>query len=1183
MIRPKARLGSRYQLDSSWYIRADKTIGRPGVIGGEDLNTGDRILVKQWLRDAGHADELREMWAHEIRQLHRLSGTADASEVILPMVDSGEDDQSFYLILRLGRRAPLHAVLDRTQSSSWLQQVRQRQNRILLWLNVKRIATGLAILHSQGVLHRRLDDWAVFTDGSDQPDFQLGGFEWSIRLADVEAKKKRRRLHHPDRVYYSFIDDWRDLGILLANLLGIRLAPNKRSFAQDISFLEPAEKDILKTLILASNYHDVDQETLLNRIEDAIDETGIAESHEPTQLVLACNLSPQSNLAKHIAAESNGRIDLADQEMQRRFIEADLSDSPLLIERKSGARRPQFVLQGTNNTYELNKFTPNDRAEATWAIAYCDRVSRYLTNPQQISRQRPIKPSLIRVESLINVKRSAKTLRGSTRRWDHYLGAVEDVRASLTRQDKCHASLVLLLLLESEIHRASAIPVTLKSHVSMGSDLTEIRIIPRRDEQRDALALALGLEPGAIRMRSLFEDGDVELDSEWVLSESDASNDEHVERSRWKFIGILKENDQQPIYRFQSGSVIPVVPELFLFSFGTEGTYRQLKRHGKALSALRDHEELLGVIDEPRQFLRRTADDIQENSVFEELDDVKKRTLRNAYSTLPVYLIQGPPGVGKTKLVAALADQQFVNHSSSRLLLTAQSHHAVDHLLDKVVSEVCKNSVETDFLVVRCRPRDATNVDREHDLRTQTKRLVHDLSQSVLMRSLSGAIASAISEADSILQEDTTGDAHQRASAVSVRAIESLVLRSASLVFSTTNSADLERLIEERAHFDLSLIEEAAKATGVELISPLMLSHKRIAIGDHRQLPPFASERRDALLADPGVLKNALSSGWPMVASSFRAVGLDDIVDWTLGLSNDEFEEIANISRGTLTLFETMVEREFGRQSEGAHTIAQKLNVQHRMHPVIASVVACTFYDEDLTTHPDAMRRFERGPAPIVSLDNTLMPLSPLLFIDVPYVQEDIGVLRAEELPPYHNPREAELVTRVLELLSPRTRDADPPSLAVLSPYKEQTRQILDAIKGKPHLVEHLEAFKDELGAGIHVGTVDSFQGNEADVVVISLVRNNHRSGLRALGFLRDARRMNVLLSRAKWQLIIVGSFQFLRGCVSRDLDEKGQPSFLGKFISHFENLERIELGNGVPAAMRVPASVLEGAVRRQV
>ncbi len=66
-----------------------------------------------------------------------------------------------------------------------------------------------------------------------------------------------------------------------------------------------------------------------------------------------------------------------------------------------------------------------------------------------------------------------------------------------------------------------------------------------------------------------------------------------------------------------------------------------------------------------------------------------------------------------------------------------------------------------------------------------------------------------------------------------------------------------------------------------------------------------------------------------------------------------------------------------------------------------------------------------------------------------------------------------------------------------------------------------------------YCGTVDAFQGNEAEVVIISLVRNNdHQGPVTALGFLSEARRMNVLLSRARWQMILVGSLEFLRTVV---------------------------------------------------
>jgi len=63
--------------------------------------------------------------------------------------------------------------------------------------------------------------------------------------------------------------------------------------------------------------------------------------------------------------------------------------------------------------------------------------------------------------------------------------------------------------------------------------------------------------------------------------------------------------------------------------------------------------------------------------------------------------------------------------------------------------------------------------------------------------------------------------------------------------------------------------------------------------------------------------------------------------------------------------------------------------------------------------------------------------------------------------------------------------------------------------------------------------TVDSFQGNQADVIAVSLVRNNASLPGAGLGFLAEAPRLNVLLSRAERLLVLVGSWEFFERQVS--------------------------------------------------
>lgn len=146
--------------------------------------------------------------------------------------------------------------------------------------------------------------------------------------------------------------------------------------------------------------------------------------------------------------------------------------------------------------------------------------------------------------------------------------------------------------------------------------------------------------------------------------------------------------------------------------------------------------------------------------------------------------------------------------------------------------------------------------------------------------------------------------------------------------------------------------------------------------------------------------------------------------------------------------------------------------------------------------------------------------------------------------------------------------DDKPATLAVLSAYNEQVERLGRAIDDRlPGDLANLAGFMPAPNASAFQSTVDSFQGSEADLVVVSLVRNNDHVGRRALGILRDRRRMNVLLSRAKWQLIIVGSLEFLRVQGRRYRRHRGGeravPLFLSRMVEVFDELEGEYLADG--------------------
>jgi superfamily I DNA and/or RNA helicase len=117
----------------------------------------------------------------------------------------------------------------------------------------------------------------------------------------------------------------------------------------------------------------------------------------------------------------------------------------------------------------------------------------------------------------------------------------------------------------------------------------------------------------------------------------------------------------------------------------------------------------------------------------------------------------------------------------------------------------------------------------------------------------------------------------------------------------------------------------------------------------------------------------------------------------------------------------------------------------------------------------------------------------------------------------------------------------------VLSPYGAQVSELhraLAPIRRAKNLnfkqsIQNSNRDQDHVGACAH--TVDSFQGNEADLVVVSLVRNNTSTVGAGLGFLKgDSARFNVMLSRAQKLLVLVGSWEFFQQQVSLvDLENK--------------------------------------------
>lgn len=213
--------------------------------------------------------------------------------------------------------------------------------------------------------------------------------------------------------------------------------------------------------------------------------------------------------------------------------------------------------------------------------------------------------------------------------------------------------------------------------------------------------------------------------------------------------------------------------------------------------------------------------------------------------------------------------------------------------------------------------------------------------------------------------------------------------------------------------------------------------------------------------------------------------------------------------------------------------LATKLTTQYRMNDAIASWASKEMYGGSLKSSSSVFSHILVD-SPFVK--PAWITQCPLLLLDtrMPYGSLSVGC--EEHLDPagtgsFYNEGEADIVVQhVLSLIS---AGISPTAIAVQSPYVAQVQLLRDRLDEIPEAV------------GVEVATIDSFQGREADAVIISMVRSNT---LGAVGFLGDSRRMNVAITRARKHVAVV--------CDSSTICHN---TFLARLLRHIRYIGRVK------------------------
>ncbi len=316
--------------------------------------------------------------------------------------------------------------------------------------------------------------------------------------------------------------------------------------------------------------------------------------------------------------------------------------------------------------------------------------------------------------------------------------------------------------------------------------------------------------------------------------------------------------------------------------------------------------------------------------------------------------------------------------------------------------------------------------------------------------------------------------------------VENLALRTASVVCTTTLDKTMENLQASGECFDFAIIEEAGKSYPSELIGPISIAMETLLIGDHMQLPPFE------LFEIKNNIETAINRG---------------IEKWSDKSYRDNFERFfveivskkSNVEKINISEVTKQVE-EWLQPFQLIHnsTDGDILPYQWRMFRELSNSVGRIFYEEPFQIKKHDKIRQDELPGIFGEYGQRL------IMIDVNDNAE------STKNKSYCNIGEAKIAAEHLKLLLDLKQNA-----IAITPYKGQVDQIRSILPVN---------YRNK------VNTVDGYQGKEADFIILSLVRNNKRTGSsRRWGFFRDPRRINVALSRAREGLLVISSVEQIK------------------------------------------------------
>ncbi|TFK53080.1 P-loop containing nucleoside triphosphate hydrolase protein [Heliocybe sulcata] len=532
------------------------------------------------------------------------------------------------------------------------------------------------------------------------------------------------------------------------------------------------------------------------------------------------------------------------------------------------------------------------------------------------------------------------------------------------------------------------------------------------------------------------------------------------------------------------------------------------------------------------------------------LNDSQKEAVKFALAAQEVACIHGPPGTGKThtliELIRQLTTTSPSNPKPLRLLVCGASNLSVDNIVERLVALPSTSEKEGKLKITRI-GHPARVMAHEGVLDATLDAKAGRSEQAALAKDVKNELEAALD----ILSGKGKGakgkgprGAERKKIWEEVKALRKeyrqreggvveTVLAESQIVLATCHSAGSRQLYKH--DFDVLIIDEATQAMEAVCWIPIFKAKKLVLAGDPMQLPPtiLSVDRKTSKNNKDG--KKPVSNKAGSSAKGKKTAQAKDVVgdpqpvadggetSGTESLGSDEEEGDEKPGKPApkpasesdkksikglrpprsleITLFDRL-EKMYGPG------IKRMLDVQYRMHAHIAQFPSKVMYSARLKSHSSVAQHLLKD-LPNTHAENEEDEKevlgTPVVFFDTAGCEYFERLEGDGDEGSRCNENEAEVVRRWVERL--RCFRTLPTRLTTYIRYQAQVTLLTSLLRAT-------------YGADLEIGTVDGMQGREKEAVVISLVRSNDS---REVGFLKDKRRLNVAMTRARRHLCVVG------------------------------------------------------------